>query len=251
MPDLALDLLDNRPLRRHTGSGKMPHASVRVGRKRQARDDRTYIRHEDKLVGRIERANHVRNAAVHGRGKCGMQEALVDAGTVEVWQAQDSRLNLPLSMRGQEQILLGFAHPAFEGMRLARMVLANRPRSRPPIRIDGAYENDPLDARRDRAIECLFHQARMQLELPVVHANEVDNRVDAGRRCLHRRRIVGIPGDNLGERIAAEGCSQRISRSADHSIWPTLGADRLRDALADRPGGTKERDLVHGRRPCC
>ena len=104
-------------------------------------------------------------------------------------------------------------------------------------------------ARVDRAIECLFHQARMQLELPVVHANEVDNRVDAGRRCLHRRRIVGIPGDNLGERIAAEGCSQRISRSADHSVWPTLGADCLRDALADRPGGTKERDLVHGRGP--
>ena len=182
-----------------------------------------------------------------------MQEALVDAGSVEVGQAQDSRLNLPLSVRGQEQVLLVLAHAAFEGMRLARMILANRPRSRPPIRIDGADENDPLDARGDRAIECLFHQARMQLELPVVHANEVDNRVDIGRRCLHGRWIVGIPRDDLGERIGAESSRQCISRSADHSVWPTLGADRLRDAMADRPGGTKERDLVHDVGPveCC
>ena len=109
-----------------------------------------------------------------------MQEALVDAGAVKIGQAQDSRLNLPLVMRGEQQILLRLAHAAFEGVRLAGMVLANWPRSRPAIRIDGADQHDAIHSGGDRAVERLLHQARMQLELPVVHADEVDNRVDAG-----------------------------------------------------------------------
>jgi len=87
------------------------------------------------------------------------------------------------------------------------MVLTKRPCSRLAIRIDRADQNDATHAPGDRAFERLLHQARMQLELPVVHANEVDNPVDTGRRCFHGRRIVWIPGDDLGERIGTEGCS--------------------------------------------
>jgi hypothetical protein len=56
------------------------------------------------------------------------------------------------------------------------------------IRIDGTDQSEALHASGDCAIERLLHQARMQLELPVVHANQLDNRVDSGGR-----RLLEIP----------------------------------------------------------
>jgi hypothetical protein len=103
--DLPLDLLDDRPLRCHAGAGQLPHPAVRVRHERQARHDRADVRHEDGLVRRIERTHHVRHTAVHRGDEGAMQEALVDAGTVE-GQSEDGRLKLAFGMRGQPQILL-------------------------------------------------------------------------------------------------------------------------------------------------
>lgn len=103
-----------------------------------------------------------------------MQEALVDARPVEVRQAHHGRLDLSLGVRRKDQVFLRLAHATLEGVRLTRMVLADGRRSREPVRIDRADQDNALDARRDGALQRLSHQLRMQLELPVIHTDQVD-----------------------------------------------------------------------------
>src|SRR5262245_46573947 len=129
MSDLTLDLVDDRPLRRHACTGQVPHVSKRLRREYQACDDRPDVWDEDELVGRIERTNHVGDAAVHRGNKRGMQKALVHAGTVEVGKAKDRRLDPALCVRGEQQVLLLLAHASLEGVWFASMVFTNRPRA--------------------------------------------------------------------------------------------------------------------------
>ena len=118
----AFDLRDDIALRGRPRASQVPDPAECLRRVDEARHDGAHIRHIDKLVRPVQRADHVGPAAVGRRLEGAVQQAVVHSGTVEVGQAQHGGLDAALCMGLQQQVLLGFAHATLEGMGLARMV---------------------------------------------------------------------------------------------------------------------------------
>ena len=130
-------------------------------------------------------------------------------------------------------------------MRLARVVFAHGVRPRSTVRVDGPDEHDALDALGDRRVERLLHELGVETELPVRHADQVDERVDAARRGAHRRRVVRVPRHDFGERVAPDLPLERLARASDRAVLAPEPAQRVRDAPADLPSASEQRHLSH------
>ena len=124
------------------------------------------------------------------------------------------------------------------------MVFARRRAARPAVGVDGADQHELPDAGGARAGQRLGQQRRVQRELPVVDADHVHQRLDAGGRGLHRRGHVGVPADDLGQRVFAETLAQRRLRAADDAVGPALRAQRCRHAVADGAGRAEQGHLA-------
>jgi len=101
---------------------------------------------EDELVWRVDRADELGAASVLRSEEGAPQEAFVDAGAVEIGQAQFAGLYFALFVRCKKDVLLFFAHAAFKGVGIARVLFSDRVGLRPAIWIDGADEQHPPDA---------------------------------------------------------------------------------------------------------
>ncbi len=161
------------------GSGQMPPTSECRRCRGQFRDYGTDIRDEDELVRTIDGPDQVRDAAGCSGRERAVQEALVDARAIEIRQPQYRCADLACRVRGHQQIFLLFAHTAFEGVRLTRMVFPHGGGTGTAVWIHGADQHEALHPGRDGAVQRLFHQRWVKRELPVVHAHEVNERVDA------------------------------------------------------------------------
>jgi hypothetical protein len=85
-------------------------------------------------------------------------------------------------VRREHDVFLILAHATFKCVRLARMVFIHALGLWPAKWIHRRDEKKFLNARSDGAIKSLFHELRMQLELPVVDANHINRGIDACQR---------------------------------------------------------------------
>src|ERR1700674_708824 len=135
-------------------------------------------------------------------------------------------------------------------MRLARVVLAHRIAACLPISIDRPDQYEARDAFGNRTVEGCCHQFGVQIELPVVDADEVNQGVDITHRGANGGGILTIPGDDLGQRIRAEARLQRFPGAANDAVRVAGLAQGCRNGLADGAGGAeKSNTSSHERSP--
>ena len=112
-------------------------------------------------------------------------------------------------MRRQDQVFLLLAHATLERVRLPRVILGDACAPRPAEDVQGADQQQAVDALGRCRIEHPAHQDRMQAEVRVRDAHHVHDRADAAQRLPDRCLVLRIPGRKLGERIAAKRLFER------------------------------------------
>jgi hypothetical protein len=72
----------------------------------------------------------------------------------------------------------------------------------------------------------------VQFEAIVRHADQVEDRIDAGRGRSHRCRIGGIPDRDFGQRPVVEFSLQQRAVASDDAVARAGGLECRRDACA-------------------
>ena len=162
-----------------------------------------------------------------------IEKTVLHARPIEVRQAQHGTTDLSCRVGFEQEVFLLLAHPALEGMRLARMIFAGRRRLCTAVRIYSTYQQHLLEPFRHRSVERLTHQNRMQLEVVVRNAYQVDRRVSTAQSCFYRGGIIRVPNGNLSQRIGAEGAVERCAITANGTIALTTFAQLGCDAFAN------------------
>ena len=133
---------------------------------------------------------------------------------------------------GKHQVFLLLALLTLEGVRLARMILSQRSVCGPPNGYTVPIRKS-LYVFGDRSVQRFLHEDWVQFELPVGHAHQVKDGVDASRRGANAGRLIGVPSDDFRARSDAKffSVSARIGRPLDTGdASPKRGGD----ASADR-----------------
>ena len=115
------DLIGDLLLGDGARAGEVPPVAVGCGRGGEGEDDGAYVGDVDVFVGDVDGADHVGGSSFGCGLKEGVEEAGFDVGAVEVGEAEDGALDLSFVMGFEEDLLLGFAHLAFEGLGFARV----------------------------------------------------------------------------------------------------------------------------------
>jgi len=85
----------------------------------------------------------------------------------------------------------------------------------------------------------------MQLEVIVGDADEINESFDVLSCRAYRRRIVGVPGNDFGKRVGAEGFLQSRLRAAHDTIFLVFATKGARDSLPNCPCRAEQCDLLH------
>ncbi len=125
----------------------------------------------------IDRRDQVRRATRRRRCKHAIEKTILQPWPIEVRQAQDGATDLSRRVGLKQQVFLLFAHPALEGVWLARMIFTHRRGLSTAIRVDRPDEEHLLDSFGNRSIDGLTHHDRMQLKVVVRDTDEVHRRV--------------------------------------------------------------------------
>src|ERR1019366_4652457 len=216
----------------------MPPAAVSFVARGEGEDHRTDVGHIDELMRSVDGPEHVGSAAVRRCLKEAVQETLVDAGAIEIGQAQNGAANLSSGVGFDENVLLGSAHFSFEGVRLAWMGFGERRGLRKPVGVDGADQNHVFHAFGNGGVEGLAHHNGMQLELIVGYADEVNQRFYAVQGGAGGGWVGRVPGDDLSVSRSAERAFERGAIASHYTVWMTLAIKRGGDALANSSGGS-------------
>jgi hypothetical protein len=242
---LREDAFDHLPLTGDAGTGEVPRAAERPRLVEERRHHRSDVGHVHELVRPIDRPDEPGSPSLDGGQEGVGEKAAFDIRPVEVGQAENGGPDRAGGVGGEDQVLLLLPHAALIGVRLARMALGDALGPRPAEGIHRADEEQPAHALRHGPVEHLAHHDRVLRELPVGHADEMHGGVETARRRPHRLGAAGIPGDDLRQRIGAEGRLQRGAIAADHAIGNGTRAERRRDTLPDRARCPEETDPVH------
>jgi diguanylate cyclase (GGDEF)-like protein/PAS domain S-box-containing protein len=192
------DALEDFPRADRAGPGEVECGAVRARIVGDGDGKPPGIRRERVLTRPLERPDDV-GAPPGGRGDERVaDQALLDVWPVEIGQSQDRRSDAPGGVGFEHEVLLRFAHPALERVGLARMALVDRGRERQAVGVDVADQDELPDSRPFGALERRAHEDRVKFELPVRHADRIDDCPDARRSRPDRRRVRGIPGHALG-----------------------------------------------------
>src|ERR1017187_4214004 len=238
-------LFDDFARRDRSRSRQMPDPAIGCRILDQPRHYGSYVGHEDVLMRRVERSNHLRSSTSSRGDKNRMEKALIHARAVKVRQPQYRAVNLAGGVGFEQQVFLLLAHASLEGVRIARMIFPDRMSLRKSVGIHRADQQNALYAGCDRAVQRLAHELRMQLEVIVGDADEINESFDVLRCRAYRRRIVRVPGNYFGKRVGAEGFLQTRLRAAYDSILLVVACEAAGNALPDCPCRAEQCDLLH------
>src|SRR5262249_20651494 len=94
-------------------------------------------------------------------------------------------------------------------------------------------------------IERFAHQNRVQMELVIGNADQVNQHVGSSYGCPRGDRVVRIPGHDFGLLISTKGGVETGPAAPDGAVSLPFPPQRFPNAFADPTGGAYERDLGH------